>query len=319
MTSGDVSNTCPLCEAVLGSPPEPTDRDAERITCPRCGRYDLDGSFAVVLPRFAKEEPLRAAVMSHVIRRAQVGSKPPFLDASLWESTVANVQPPSPAEQAENLILWLGSTNRAPGEYAEIGMIHRAVVGALSDSNFMWLLDHLIKRGLLDGLLHSNGAAATLSFEGWAAFEQLQRESPRQTRRAFMAMLYGDPLVDKVFLSCFKPAVARTGFELFRLDEEPQAGLIDDRLRLEIRRSRFLVADLTRGSNGAYWEAGYAEGLGKPVIYTCERGEFQKRGTHFDTNHLHTVIWEEPDLQTAGDRLALTIRTTLPDEAKLDD
>ena len=106
---------------------------------------------------------------------------------------------------------------------------------------------------------------------------------------------------------------------MFRLDEQPQAGLIDDRLRLEIRRSRFLVADLTRASNGAYWEAGYAEGLGKPVIYTCERTEFQKHGTHFDTNHLHTVIWEESDLKTAGDRLALTIRTTLPDEAKLDD
>jgi len=273
----------------------------------------------VVLPRFAKDEPLHAALVSHVIRRAQGGSTPPFLDTSLWESTVANVPPPSPAEQAENLILWLGSIERAPGEYWRIELNDRAVVGALSDGNFVWLLDHLIKSGLLDGSINSNGATATLSFSGWAAYEQLQRESPRQTRRAFMAMLYGDPLVDRVFVSCFKPAVARTGFGLFRLDEQPRAGLIDDRLRLEIRRSRFLIADLTRGSHGAYWEAGYAEGLGKPVIYTCERSEFQKHGTHFDTNHLHTVLWEESDLQTAGDRLALTIRTTLPDEAKLDD
>jgi len=319
MTSGDTTNACPLCQAVLKSPPEPTDRDADRITCPRCGRYYLDGSFGAVLPRYAKEQPLNAALVSHIIRRAQAGSKPPLLDAGLWESTVANVPPPSPAEQAENLILWLGSVQSTPGEYWRIDLEARAVVGALSDGNFVWLLDHLIKRGVLEGSLNSNGATATLSFEGWAAFEQLQRESPRQTRRAFMAMLYGNPLVDDIFLRCFKPAAARTGFELFRLDEQPQAGLIDDRLRLEIRRSRFLVADLTRASNGAYWEAGYAEGLGKPVIYTCERTEFQKHGTHFDTNHLHTVIWEESDLKTAGDRLALTIRTTLPDEAKLDD
>jgi len=33
------------------------------------------------------------------------------------------------------------------------------------------------------------------------------------------------------------------------------------RMRLEIRRSRFAVVDLTHGNRGAYWEAGFAEGL----------------------------------------------------------
>jgi len=33
---------------------------------------------------------------------------------------------------------------------------------------------------------------------------------------------------------------------------------------------------------GAYWEAGYAEGLGKPVIYTCEEAKFVE-ASHFDT------------------------------------
>lgn len=314
-----MTDACPLCHAVLKSPPESTPRDATLITCPRCGPYVLDGSFEAVLPRFVNEMPRHAAVVSHVIRRMQSSGKAPFLDASLWESIVENVPAPSPADQVENLILWLGSIQSAPGELKNIELNDRAVVGALSDDNLVWLLDHLIKGGLLDGALHSGGAAATLSFAGWELYGQLQRESPRQTRRAFMAMLYGDPLLDKIFASCFKPAVARAGFELFRLDEQPRAGLIDDRLRLEIRRSRFLLADLTHGSHGAYWEAGYAEGLSKPVIYTCERAEFEKRGTHFDTNHLHTVIWEESNLQSAADRLALTIRTTLPDEAKLED
>ena len=71
------------------------------------------------------------------------------------------------------------------------------------------------------------------------------------------------------------PAVASAGFDLVRLDEDPQAGSIDERLRVEIRKSRFLVADLTHGNPGAYWEAGFAEGLGKPVIYTCEKDDFR--------------------------------------------
>ena len=50
--------------------------------------------------------------------------------------------------------------------------------------------------------------------------------------------------------------------------------MIDDRLRVEIQSARFLIADLTHENRGAFWEAGYAEGLGKPVIYTCEESVF---------------------------------------------
>jgi nucleoside 2-deoxyribosyltransferase len=65
----------------------------------------------------------------------------------------------------------------------------------------------------------------------------------------------------------------------------------------EIRMCRFLIADLTCGNQGAYWEAGYAEGLGKPVIYTCNKSYFDKEGTHFDTNHHQTVLWDPARLE----------------------
>jgi len=41
-------------------------------------------------------------------------------------------------------------------------------------------------------------------------------------------------------------------------------------MRVEIRSAKFLVADLTDENRGAYWEAGFGEGLGKKVYYTCE-------------------------------------------------
>jgi nucleoside 2-deoxyribosyltransferase len=63
---------------------------------------------------------------------------------------------------------------------------------------------------------------------------------------------------------------------------------------VEIRACRFLIADLTHANNGAYWEAGFAEGLGKPVTYTCKKSEFAK-ASHFDTNHHLTVLWEIPE------------------------
>jgi len=89
-----------------------------------------------------------------------------------------------------------------------------------------------------------------------------------------MAMGFSDKSAKKMFERYFKPAVANAGFELRRLDEKPRAGSIMNRLRVEIRKSRFLIADLTNNNSGAYWEAGFADGLGKPVIYTCESNSF---------------------------------------------
>src|SRR5258707_1176980 len=81
------------------------------------------------------------------------------------------------------------------------------------------------------------------------------------------------------------------------------------------RRVRFVVADLTHDNNGAYFEAGFAEGIGLPVVYTCEREKFEAKKTHFDTNHMVTIPWDNKNLEDAGNRLTATIRATLPGEA----
>ena len=103
------------------------------------------------------------------------------------------------------------------------------------------------------------------------------------------------------------------------LTEKQPAGLIDDQLRVALRTSRFVVADLTHGNNGAYWEAGFAEGLGRPVIYTCRKKEWDEKKPHFDTNHLVTITWDISDLASAAERLTATVRATLPADAKMTD
>jgi hypothetical protein len=55
------------------------------------------------------------------------------------------------------------------------------------------------------------------------------------------------------------------------------------------------------------------------VIYTCEKRAWEAEKSHFDTNHLTTVIWDKNDLATAEQQLTAIIRNTLPDEAKMDD
>ena len=157
-----------------------------------------------------------------------------------------------------------------------------------------------------------------LTFDGWERFEKLTRETI-ESRLAFMAMGYHNPDVAGAFEECFVPAVDATGFELRKLDQKPKAGLIDVRMRAEIRTARFLVADLTDENRGAYWEAGFAEGLGRPVFYTCEQSKFDRVKTHFDTEHLQTIKWSLDNLNEPAQELKAMIRNELPTEAKLRD
>ena len=84
-------------------------------------------------------------------------------------------------------------------------------------------------------------------------------------------------------------------------------------MRIRIRDSVFVIADLTHDNSGAYWEASYAEGLGKPVVYICERTKFDEQRTHFDTNHCTTVLWSEDDPDNFGNELVATLRRSLDD------
>ena len=59
------------------------------------------------------------------------------------------------------------------------------------------------------------------------------------------------------------------------------------------------------------WEAGYMEGLGKPVIYISEKTKFDKAKTHFDTNHCTTVPWSRTNDAGFRELFIETLRRSL--------
>jgi hypothetical protein len=158
----------------------------------------------------------------------------------------------------------------------------------------------------------------SMKLPGWARYEELKKTNP-DSRRAFIAMKFGDEELNRVVAECFKPAVLRTGFEGRLLTDEQPAGVIDNQIRAAILSARFVIADLSHGSHGAYWEAGFAEGRALPVIYTCKRTRWNENKTHFDTNHLVTILWDADNLKQSENELVATIRATLRDQAKQSD
>ena len=309
---------CPVCQM----PVEKRSHYGSVVyfVCPRCGVFGLTvHAESIGLPAFLTT-PRRRSVLSYAISRKTLPPRPGtdtiVFDAEECERIVKADYLPSPQEKADALLRWIGDNVAGTGEMVLVGFAkHAGLVGALSDEGFRFIVQGLLDTGLLQGSISSGGAAqVTLTFAGWNHYDQLRRGAP-SGRKAFIAMEYGHEDLDSVVNKHFKPAVSETGFVLKRLDEDQPAGLIDDRLRVEIQSSRFLLVDLTHSNFGAYWEAGYAEGLGKPVIYTCEESKFAE-ASHFDTNHNLHVLWNAADIEPALKKLKATIRATIPEATR---
>lgn len=320
-------NVCQICQtAYEGNEKKGDYGDKVYFDCPSCGRFGITRPALRLFEDTVRAKPSRRLLVSHFIRtrfsqQNLTSLETPLLDLPYFSAVLDFLSPVTPREQANNFIRWLGDQVRDDDPMAAVNVDYRlaaTVMGASSDLGAAQIIQFLLEKNILSGGTYSSQCEVAVTLEGWERYDQL-KQSHSEGPIAFMAMPFGQPALDVAYRDCFRPAVSQCGFELRRLDEKPPAGLIDDRLRVEIRRSRFLIVDLTNGNYGAYWEAGFAEGLGKKVIYVCEAGYFSQHGTHFDTSHQHTIIWDSSNLEDAAARLKDTIRATLPAEARMTD
>lgn len=318
---------CVVCNTPDVNEQRGAERDVffSRFGCPRCGVFALSDAAVTALQNVT---PLRKSLMSHTLRRMQLPDNEHLriIKQADLPSFWRQEKLPSPMQQAENLIVWIGDNQESPSTRIEstqtfvAAAIGLAIAPNGDGPGFAWLNSQMEPKGLyrLDGNRQAGKLSLMLTMAGWERYEALKKAN-LESRTAFMAMKFGDAAVNRALDECFRVAVRRTGFELMVLTDQQGAGSIDDQIRAGLLAARFVVKDLTRGSHGAYWEAGYAEGRNIPVIYTCEKTDWEENKTHFDTNHMVTIIWDAAQLQTAEDSLTATIRATLRAEAKQTD
>ena len=223
----------------------------------------------------------------------------------------------NPATQAMNLIRYIGDEVSKSGEPIQQLTGIRGIMGGLNEKFAAQMLEELNELGiikmsepirLIEGDIFRD---VNLTLDGWKQYES-EKHGRFDGNYGFLAMQFGEADLDAFVQDVLKPAVkGGTGYELVNLDDRSRAGVIDDIMRVQIRDAKFVIVDLTHDNNGAYWEAGYAEGLGKPVIYICEKKKFDEKKTHFDTNHCTTVPWSRDDDEGFHQKMIATLRRSL--------
>lgn len=326
---------CPLCWNKYGGVSRMTgssggaSQDVTFFECDLCGQFGVPseairemGMLDRSMDRMNNNIPLARTRLIQFARQntPSFGHGPTPMTLQEIGQVATSFHLPSPIVQSANIIRWVGDRVSASGSpVAETPFTFFAEVGAPSPEQAIKIARELVAKGLMllpaypgdtDGVL-AGLSEADLTLAGWEQYER-EKRGRFAGNYGFIALKFGDAILDPFLHDHVKPFVKeQLGLDLIDMRDAAKAGIIDNLIREKIRDAAFVLVDLTHDNYGAYWEAGYAEGLGKPVLYICERNKFDAAKTHFDTNHLTTVLWDADRPSEFIDQLVATLRRSL--------
>jgi hypothetical protein len=224
------------------------------------------------------------------------------LTTTKWKSlALAHANTPV-SRKLEKVIEYLARQSAFPGDTVRLdSQVDYPLFDAVSHQEAHFLVEHLMERRMVRSV--PNGFVLTA--DGWARLDPVGTGGV--PGHGFVAMSF-DPSLTEAYAQGIRPAIEDDcKLTAIRVDLIEHNEKICDRIVAEIKKSQFMVADFTLHRAGVYFEAGFAMGLGRPVIWTCRKDELGK--THFDTRQYNHIDWQTP--AELRKRLADRIRAIL--------
>jgi len=132
-----------------------------------------------------------------------------------------------------------------------------------------------------------------LTTKFWEIVENLQKEEV-DNKRTFVAMWFDESMND-YYKDGIKKAIEDAGYVPVRIDLQDFNEKICDEIIAEIKRTKFLIADFSGLRSGVFFEAGFAKGLGREVIFTVRKADIEKLKLHFDTRQYNHIVYTSPE------------------------
>jgi len=277
--------------------------------CPTCGEFEMSWEAATTVRHI--DDDARWA-LSWATRNASEQRAPlRLLTADVKRTIESVVEPVSPIAKIDLLISLLGSRARSLGEPAMFeATTDWPLTFARGEAEAKRLLDGARQLGYVESTL-STLEGVPLTLKGWERLGTIAKGPSSKFTKVFVAMWFS-PQMNPAFDDGFKPALVSLGYDPVRVDREEYLGKVDDFIMANIRESGLLVADFTGHRQGVYFEAGFARGLGIPVVFTCREDEI--KNAHFDTRQENHITWTAPE--ELAKKLRARIEATIPNRPK---
>jgi nucleoside 2-deoxyribosyltransferase len=287
---------CPVCNAeCFGRYINP---GYTQIICPICGKFsvgDMAGSF-ITSPSGQKDNITYK--LSHFFRsiseRTFGESGNSLFPIYSLEDLKRVLDKPDPPVREKLLMLlrYIASLSNYPGQTVGLEPANDyPVLCAKNRAETDYYIQALGEDGMISVERTLGGEPnCTITTRGWQELEKAE-QSGADSPNGFIAMWF-DPSQDATRES-IKSAITAAGYLPIRIDEVEHVNRIDDEILAKIRQSKFLVADFNGQRHGVYFEAGFMLGLGRTVIWTCSKSDFDN--VHFDTRQYNTIVYENTD------------------------
>ena len=289
--------------------------------CPNCGKFcvshDFEDRDVDIHEKIAKH------LLSGYIREQNEYGKEDTLisNKNVFDILSSPIIPKSIEEKEQKFLLALERRTKYLSQPVKDGVIFSSAISySYNDNEAKAIRRSLVGKGMIKSSGNSSGGCA-LTYSGLKEAQKLKL-AVSNSAFAFVAMWFNDEEMKGAYESAIKPAVqiATEGqLTASRVDNKEHNNDITDEIIAGIKDSRFVIADMTGYRGGVYYEAGFARGLGKPVILTCRKdwfdgetdcnGKVMKEKIHFDINHLNVIVWNT--LDELKERLISRIKATV--------
>ncbi|MEQ9636357.1 MAG: hypothetical protein RLW68_09790 [Devosia marina] len=115
----------------------------------------------------------------------------------------------------------------------------------------------------------------------------IQRAISKPKDIIFVIMKFGDADLDSAFDGVIKPLAHEFDLEAVRIDQVQDSGKISDQILEHITEAKYVLADLTGERPNCYYEAGFAQAIGKQLIFSIKSGH----SIHFDLAGHRFMQW----------------------------
>lgn len=289
-------------------------RDGTAVNSPRAGgSYFISGTAEVNLRRLSDEDKVK--LTQEIVENNYRNSIPTITSTTL--DGIPDRKFPQPDVRASYLLRYFAKKSDFLGQELEFPMEARTYdggsitilgseIGSAYEPLFAWsaslreeevtfLLRMLEERKFLKLDSGDPVSSVVITPAGIAELEGMESVAG-PSDQAFIAMWF-DASTNKAYSEGIEKAVRKTGHIPMRIDRKEHINKIDDEIVLEIKRSKFVVADFTsdidKPRGGVYFEAGFAMGMNIPVIWTCHKDIIDQ--VHFDTRQFNHIVWSDPD------------------------
>ena len=281
-----------------------TDRNDEvRQDCPRCGTFRASGSALGMLNQGLGNEK-RAKLSGWVRDQYLTGSVAMVTEEAIGSALARPL--PSVIERSTRLLLEAVRGQKTLGDRFDSGeprFLAATYSSNRQDVDFMMRL--LADQDLAKYTAHGSRKNAEVRPRGYFKADELTRKSS-SSKQGFVAMWFEERL-NEAFENGFEKGIHSAGYDPRRVDRVEHVNRIDDEIIAQIKQSRFVVADFTGHRGGVYFEAGFALGLGLPVIWTCREDHMKE--LHFDIRQFNCIDWSTP--KELAERLQKRIEAVL--------